>query len=279
MTPFKLKANPFKQAGNFAKYEIFTSVNIKSLIFGLWLHAVSLLTNRNSEGILVLTFSVRKFVCHEISCCTVTLFLQIIRQSLGSWEKVGCFRMLKFSRTGSLSTDKCVTWMKMVSEVRTKASRCDVRKIICYMSTWSSTRGIRSALTNRSRNIALACDKHVCETNDQQHALHRPISRLKFCLKDVWYGMNTNRNFPLSMAASTHTVIFWVVTTFRHMCKLLSSPVSHYLEKEYRPVVEISNDKRNCCSRNVIPFWRDAVFSALGLLWFSATDFYITPNE
>jgi hypothetical protein len=35
LTPFKLKANLFKQAGTFAKYETFTAVNIESLIFGL----------------------------------------------------------------------------------------------------------------------------------------------------------------------------------------------------------------------------------------------------
>lgn len=178
MTPFKLKTNLFKQPGPFEKYEIFTAVNIESAIFGLWLNAVYLETNQISEGTLALASSVWKFFRHETSCFRVILFLQILRQSLGIWEKGGCFRMLKFSRTGSLSTDKDVTWMKMVSEARTKASRCNVRKIICYMSTWSSTRRIRSALTNRSRNIALAWDKHACETNDRQHALHHPISRL-----------------------------------------------------------------------------------------------------
>lgn len=154
-------------------------MNTESVIFGFWLNAVSLVTNHISEGIPALTFSVRRFVCHYISYFRIILFLQILRQSFGIWKKGGCFRLLKFSRTDSLSTDKCVTWMKMVSEVRTKASRCDVRKIICYMSTWSSTRRIRSALTNRSRNIALAWDKHACETNDRQHALHH----LKFSLK------------------------------------------------------------------------------------------------
>lgn len=218
------------------------------------------MTNKCWEGVHSVTFSVRKFVCHEIRvyCFRVILFLQNLRQSLGIWQKGGCFTILKFSRTGSLSTDKGVTWMKMVSEVRTKASRCDVRKIICYTSTWSSTRRIWSALTNRSRNIALAYDKHACETNDGQHALHRPISRLKFCLKGVWYGMNTNRNYRLSFAASAQTAIFRVVTSFRQLYKWLSSSVSHYLEYEYRPAVESSSDMRNCWSRNVIPLWRDA---------------------
>lgn len=49
------------------------------------LHAVGFVTNKFSKGGIANNFSVRKFISHEISCIRITLFLQVLRQSLGIW--------------------------------------------------------------------------------------------------------------------------------------------------------------------------------------------------
>jgi hypothetical protein len=51
------------------------------------IHALYLVTNKISKGGIGLNFSVRKFVFDTISCFRITLFLQILRQSLGIWGK------------------------------------------------------------------------------------------------------------------------------------------------------------------------------------------------